>query len=90
MNFRGLFVDKVSGSGIFPVPDPDPGDPTRPDSTGSGSATLILFLTKLEYKRKRRTLLILLRLYQSLVNIIQLRKKLERLRLISKKFGHLF
>ena len=27
----GLFVDKGSGSGIFP--DPDPGDPKRPDPT---------------------------------------------------------
>ena len=39
----GLFVDKGSGSGIFP--DPDPGDQKRPDPTGSGSgsgsATLI-------------------------------------------------
>ena len=37
----GLFVDKGSGSGIFP----DPGDPKRPDLTGSrsgsGSTTLI-------------------------------------------------
>ena len=33
----GLFVDKGSGSGIFP----DPGDPKRPDPTGSGSATLM-------------------------------------------------
>ena len=38
LNYRGLFVDKGSGSGIFP--DPDPGDPKRPDPTGSGSATL--------------------------------------------------
>ena len=35
----GLFVDKGSGSGIFP--DPEPGDPKRPDPTGSGSATLV-------------------------------------------------
>ena len=34
----GLFVNKGSGSGIFP--DPDPGDQKRPDPTGSGSATL--------------------------------------------------
>ena len=36
---HGSFVDKGSGSGIFP--DPDPGDPIRPDSTGPGSATMI-------------------------------------------------
>ena len=33
------FVDKGSGSGIFP--NPDPGDPKRPDPTASGSATLV-------------------------------------------------
>ena len=38
--FQGFFVNKGSGSGIFP--DPDPGDPKRPDPTGSGSATLLL------------------------------------------------
>ena len=30
-NDKGLFVDKGSGSGIFPDPNPDPGDPKRPD-----------------------------------------------------------
>ena len=40
LNYEGLFVDKGSGSGIFP--DPDPGDPKRLDSAGSGSATLCL------------------------------------------------
>ena len=29
LNYKGLFVYKGSGSGIFP--DPDPGDPKRPD-----------------------------------------------------------
>ena len=40
---QGFFMDKGSGSGIFPDPDPDPGDPKRPDPTGSGSesATLV-------------------------------------------------
>ena len=33
LNYRGLFVDKGSGSGIFP--DPGPGDPKK-----TGSATL--------------------------------------------------
>ena len=40
----GSFVDKGSGSGIFP----DPGDQKRPDPTGSGSgsgsATLVYLL----------------------------------------------
>ena len=41
---QGSFVDKGSGSGIFP--DPDPGDPKRPDpiGSGSGSATLIYMM----------------------------------------------
>ena len=41
LNYKGLFVDKGSGSSIFP--DPDPGDPKRPDPTTSisGSATLV-------------------------------------------------
>ena len=30
---QGSFVDKGSGSGIFPNPDSDPGDPKRPDPT---------------------------------------------------------
>ena len=38
-----FFVNKGSGSGIFP--DPDPGDPKRPDPTGSGSATLLPSMT---------------------------------------------
>ena len=29
MNYKGIFVVKGSGSGIFP--DPDSGDPKRPD-----------------------------------------------------------
>ena len=29
LNYGGIFVDKGSGSGIFP--DTDPGDPKRPD-----------------------------------------------------------
>ena len=47
----GSFVDKGSGSGIFPNPDPDPGDQKRPDPTGSGSgsATLIKWLTLYTY-----------------------------------------
>ena len=30
LKLQGSFVDKGSGSGIFP--DPDPGDPKRPDT----------------------------------------------------------
>ena len=35
----GLFVDKGSGSCIFPVPDQDPSDLKRTDPTGSGSGS---------------------------------------------------
>ena len=40
-NYKGIFVDRGSGSVFFP--DPDPGDPKRPGPTRSGSrsATLI-------------------------------------------------
>ena len=49
----GLFVDKESGSGIFP--DPDPGDQKRPDPTGSGSATLFKTID-VKYRRQIRLL----------------------------------
>ena len=52
LNYRDLFVDKGSGSGIFP--DPDPGDPNRPDPDpdpqhwlkGSSFSCLVLGYTK--------------------------------------------
>ena len=31
LELQGSFVDKGSGSGIFPDQDQDPGDPKRPD-----------------------------------------------------------
>ena len=52
MKYKGLFVEKGSGSrsGIFP----DPGDPKRPDptgsGTGSGSATLVFTHSLIGYK----------------------------------------
>ena len=52
----GLFVDKGSGSGIFPDPDLDPGDQKRPDPTGSGSgsATLVYRNRNMYSSRRQR------------------------------------
>ena len=44
MNYRGLFVDKGSVSGIFP--DPDPGGPKRPDPTGTPTLVISFSIFK--------------------------------------------